>query len=140
MNKTERMMLLIDYGRDVALQMAQNIIDNHRYEMLVAPHEALTMIKVRESAENSLFYLGEVLITECRIRIDGVVGVGIIKGMEPELAQALALIDGAYRSGLAQRYLWDDLLVQVKQRQIEMIKQETNELALTKVDFSAMNQ
>ena len=41
------------------------------------------MVKVRESAQRTLFYLGEVLITECKVMINGFLGIGMVKGHEP---------------------------------------------------------
>src|SRR5699024_1231073 len=57
-----------------------------------------TMLKMRESAQNSLFYLGEVLVTECKVMLENDIGVGVVIGTEMELAKYLAIIDEAFEA------------------------------------------
>ncbi|MDK2780969.1 MAG: alpha-D-ribose 1-methylphosphonate 5-triphosphate synthase subunit PhnG [Trichococcus sp.] len=86
MNKTRRTRILIDYGKATAITMAEIIKEKYPIEMISEPTEALTMIKVRESAQNSLFYLGEVLVTETKVRVAGKLGIGLVKGHETDLS------------------------------------------------------
>lgn len=74
MNRKRRTRILIDFGKEESLKLAEIIENSYPIEMISEPSEALTMIKVRVSAKNSLFYLGEVLITETKVRIEGKVG------------------------------------------------------------------
>lgn len=131
---------MIDYGRAAALRMAKTIEGSYPIEMISEPNEALTMIKVRESAKNSLFYLGEVLITETRVRVVGKLGIGLVKGHEAELSRALAVIDAAYSAGLPETQEWQETLERLELAGKEAIDRRQRELARTKVNFETMNQ
>ena len=37
--------------------------------VLDEPHEELVMVQARETAQGSLFFLGEALMTSCRVRV-----------------------------------------------------------------------
>ena len=63
---------------------------------VVVPHQGLVMCDVRETARNSRFYLGEALMTECRVRIGEVEGLGVVLGTNGALAHDLAVVDAAY--------------------------------------------
>ncbi|WP_319469627.1 phosphonate C-P lyase system protein PhnG [uncultured Trichococcus sp.] len=140
MNKRRRTRILIDYGKAAALRMAGTIEGSYPIEMISEPNEALTMIKVRESAQNSLFYLGEVLITETKVRVAGKLGIGLVKGHEAELSRALAVIDAAYSAGLPETQEWQETLEQLELAGEEAIDRRQRELARTKVNFETMNQ
>ncbi|WP_320164242.1 phosphonate C-P lyase system protein PhnG [uncultured Trichococcus sp.] len=140
MNKRRRTRILIDYGKAAALRMAGTIEGSYPIEMISEPNEALTMIKVRESAQNSLFYLGEVLITETKVRVAGKLGIGLVKGHEAELSRALAVIDAAYSAGLPETQEWQETLEKLELAGEEAIDRRQRELARTKVNFETMNQ
>ena len=50
------------------------------------PREELVMVQVRETAQGTLFYLGEALMTSCRVRVGGHVGRGMILGSDSRRA------------------------------------------------------
>ncbi len=62
------------------------------------------MIKMRETAKRELFYLGEVLVTEAKVSINGTLGMGIVVGDNEELALNLAIIDCATNAILKKHY------------------------------------
>ena len=82
--------------RRVALDLAALIEGELPAEEVVAPHQGLVMNQVRETARNTRFYLGEALMTECRVRVAGADGLGVVLGADGELARALAVVDAAY--------------------------------------------
>lgn len=88
--------VLVQSDSRVARGLAELVEREVRVEDVVAPHQGLVMCQVRESARNSRFYLGEVLVTECRVRIGDEEGLGVLVGSDPEHARALAVIDAAY--------------------------------------------
>lgn len=131
---------MIDHGRGAALRMAETIEGSYPIEMISEPHEALTMIKVRETAKNSLFYLGEVLVTETKVRVAGKLGIGLVKGHEAQLSHALAVIDAAYSADLPETQEWQGILEQLELAGEKEIDRKQRELARTKVNFETMNQ
>lgn len=140
MNKTRRTRILIDYGKATAITMAEFIKEKYSIEMISEPTEALTMIKVRESAQNSLFYLGEVLVTETKVRVAGKLGIGLVKGHETDLSLALAIIDAAYSADLPETEKWQVLLEELERAGEDAIAHRIQQSARTKVNFETMNQ
>lgn len=53
--RAERTKLLIEVGREEALQMANEVCHHYEVIEIQAPREGLVMIKMRESAQQSLF-------------------------------------------------------------------------------------
>ena len=108
--------------------------------VLDEPREELVMVKVRETAQGSLFYLGEALATSCRVRIGQTVGIGLLLGSNRCRAFELAVADAAFSGPSGGEYAarWDDDL----RRELAAIDQrEADEIAraaTTRVDFSTM--
>lgn len=61
----------------------------------------LAMMPMRETAQGSSFYLGEILLAEAYVRAAGAEGYAACVGRDLERALALALIDAAHRAGVA---------------------------------------
>lgn len=120
--------------------MAEFIKEKYSIEMISEPTEALTMIKVREFAQNSLFYLGEVLVTETKVRVAGKLGIGLVKGHETDLSLALAIIDAAYSADLPETEKWQVLLEELERAGEDAIAHRIQQSARTKVNFETMNQ
>ncbi len=139
MNRKKRTEILIRGSAGIASQLAQEILDLYAVSIVEESHDGMVMVKMRESAQRSLFYLGEVLITECKVMINGDLGIGMVKGHEPELARNLAVIDAAYNGNLPETKLWKDILLAEDSR----INQENGKFAdsilKTKVNFETMN-
>ncbi len=129
---------LVDCGREEAIQFAEEITEKYEIEMISEPKEALVMVKMREHAQNGLFFLGEVLITECKLRIEGKVGLGLIKGNDPEFAKALAIIDAAFQSELSEVITMIPVIEALEQENEKRYLREVDMLAKTKVQFELM--
>lgn len=112
MNRARRTAILIDGSHSLAMYLAAEIANNHTVTVLEEPHNGLVMLKVREGGKKSLFYLGELLITECKVQLNNAIGIGIVKGDERELAYHLAVIDAAFAAGLPETANWPKILLQ----------------------------
>lgn len=95
-SRRRRTEALIEGDRAVALGIARTIADEADVTELSAPHQGLVMCEVRETSRNSRFYLGDALMSECRVRIGDAEGLGVVLGSDDELAHALAVIDAAF--------------------------------------------
>lgn len=95
-SRRERTEVLIEGDRALARDLAALIERAAEVVEVVAPHQGLVMCDVRETARNSRFYLGEALMTECRVRIGDVEGLGVVLGTDGALAHDLAVVDAAY--------------------------------------------
>lgn len=138
MKRSVRTRILIDGDPNLAKQLAEEIIAKYEYMEIIEPHYGLTMVKVRESAQNSLFHIGEVFITECKVEVADHVDTGIVVGMEDALAKHLAVIDAAYAAGLPETQQWNEKLQQAKQKIDDAKGKKHAELLQTKVNFETM--
>ncbi|GIP25071.1 phosphonate C-P lyase system protein PhnG [Paenibacillus sp. J23TS9] len=140
MKRRQRTEILIEGSRDLATSMAQDIADRYKVKLVEQPSQGLVMVKVRETAKRSLFYLGEVLVSECKAQVGGSLGIGLVKGHDHELAYQLAIIDAAYQAGLEETRAWDQALLAEEARIVAMRSRVFSEIAKTKVDFETMDE
>ena len=107
--------------------------------VLVKPAEkTLVMLKVRESVKQSLFYLGEIIATECLVEVDGNRGACVLMGDDQEKARAMAVIDAAHTAGFPQ---WPGVEARVNELGADVQRKRAEEAALhrkTQVRFSIM--
>ncbi len=96
LTRRTRTEVLVQSDPRVARELAELVEREVRVEDVVAPRQGLVMCQVRETARNARFYLGEVLVTECRVRIGDGEGLGVLVGSDADHARALAVIDAAY--------------------------------------------
>ena len=96
LTRRERTEVLVESGSALALELASLVEADTPARDIVPAHQGLVMCQVRETARNSRFYLSEVLVTESRVRIGGV-----LMGTDAAHARALAVIDAAYAMGQA---------------------------------------
>ena len=139
MIRKKRTEILIKGSPEVSVKLAQEILTVYDVKTIEEPNNSLVMVKVRESAKRSLFYLGEVLITECKVMINGILGIGMIKGHEPVLAYNLAIIDAAYNAYLPEIKEWTNLLLLEEVNINEECEALKNKVLKTKVNFDTMD-
>lgn len=139
MDRKRRTKIFIDFANEEVRAMAEELKNKYEVDLIQEPTEGLTMIKVRETAKNTLFYMGEVLVTECKVRLGGVLGIGIVKGKNEDLSEALAIVDAAFEAKLPETANWIRIFEQVEQRALDDLKVERSLIARTKVDFEMMN-
>lgn len=80
MNRRERSAILAAAASDEVKRIAQAIQERHDIQILKEPQKTLVMVKVRESVQGALFYLGEVLATESMVVVDGAKGASVVAG------------------------------------------------------------
>ena len=137
--RAERTKLLIDVGREEAFNMAQIIEAQYGVTEIQTAREGLVMVKMRESAQQSLFYIGEVLVTETKVKVSDAFGLGLVKEHDPQLSRALAIIDAAYNGQLPETTHWTqtfELLIKRLQQQQHETKRS---IERTKVQFNTMS-
>jgi len=69
-------------------------------EIIRGPRVGLVMMQAKESVEDEIFNLGEVLVSECAVTLGNFVGWGICMGENLKRASNLALIDLAFEASL----------------------------------------
>ncbi|PZX03014.1 alpha-D-ribose 1-methylphosphonate 5-triphosphate synthase subunit PhnG [Psychrobacillus insolitus] len=138
MKRRQRTEILIQGDSQLAQQFAESIMETYECREILAPQYGLTMIKMRETAKNSLFYIGEVLITEAKVEINNRIGIGIVVGMKDELAKHLAIIDAAYKADLPETTTWEVQLIKAEKQITKELAKKQAELFETKVSFETM--
>lgn len=94
MTKKEVSSILTKASLSEVETIVKSIKDKSDIKIIKPPQKTLIMVKVREPVKQSLFYLGEVLATECMVMIDEVRGASVIAGDDFEKAIQIAVIDG----------------------------------------------
>lgn len=98
--RLRRTRILVDGDERLADTLAIEIARGHEVTVLEGANEGLAMIRMRESAKNSRYNLGEALVTEAKAIVEGAIGIGIAVGRRRKLAENLAIIDAACNAGL----------------------------------------
>lgn len=140
MERKERTRILVEGDRNILDHIAREIEQSHDVALVKEPTEELVMLRVRESAKRSQFYLGEALMTSCVVRIGATYGYGMVTGEDHDKAFDLAVVDAAYTLDAEQceNKGWNALLAESDEH-IKAQKRKRNEALLkTQVDFSTM--
>jgi len=139
MTRNRRTRILVLGHPGLRKQLASMVRERCRVTVVQEPAWALVMLTVRESARNSLFHPGEVLVTEAKLIVDGAIGLGIIAGDQPAAAEELALIDGAWNASCDFISPWIPVLMEEEIRLQQRQAAEQAAILQTKVDFQTMD-
>lgn len=138
MNRKRRTEILIKGSSEIAKKISSEIEENYIVKIVEEPNYGLVMVKIREGAKKTLFYIGEVLVTEAKVLIEGKLGIGIISGNNTELAYCLGVIDAAYNASLKETKAWEEILICEEINIKKEIKKREAKILLTKVNFENM--
>ena len=140
MSRRTRTEILVESPAVLAHDLARAIEGELPVRVVVPPRQGLVMNQVRETARNSRFYLGEALMSECRVRIGDVEGLGVVLGSDDELARSLAVIDAAYALEPAPAVL-DEVERRLEMAGVQLERERAREAARTmgsRVSFDEM--
>lgn len=142
MNRKERTRVLVEGDAELLERMAREAQRECKVEVVRKPDQELVMLKVREDAQRSLFYLGEALMTSCTVRLGDAFGYGMVLGEDEQKAYLLAVVDAAYACADASLPLdeWDALLEEEHARLADERLLRNAALLRTQVDFSTMDE
>lgn len=145
MKRYERTRALVEGDPAIARALAHEVESRRgegAWEIAVVdePREELVMVQARETAQGSLFFLGEALMTSCRVRVGDAVGLGLVLGSDRCRAYELAVVDAVFSgaAGDAWASRWDASLRAELARVEARDQREARRTAATKVDFSTM--
>jgi alpha-D-ribose 1-methylphosphonate 5-triphosphate synthase subunit PhnG len=140
MSRSRRTRILVDGNPALGTALCTHIERVHPVRVVSEPREVLVMNQVRDGAKGALFYLGEALLTECRVALGEVIGIGLLLGSQRRRAFELAVIDAAFSqpTPLPEREQWVSLLEQEEKRLAGQTEQQQKRLDATRVDFATM--
>jgi alpha-D-ribose 1-methylphosphonate 5-triphosphate synthase subunit PhnG len=104
------------------------------------PAVATTMIRAEDSVEGQPFYLGEALVTECEVNVDGQPGFGLCLGDEPIRSYCIAFIDALIILSDDRLQAVEDFLSAQDEKITARLQTEQSLIQRTKVDFKLMEQ
>jgi alpha-D-ribose 1-methylphosphonate 5-triphosphate synthase subunit PhnG len=138
MNKKEMFKIMCKGSRDKVIELATGIEKKYDVKITKKPAKTLVMLKMRETAAGTKFYLGELLACEATVEIDKVPGMAITAGDDFDKVLAMAVIDAAFNAGLPETKLLNEILLEIEKEVIENEKKEFGNHLKSKVDFRVM--
>ena len=117
--------------------MSADIQKTYTPVIVKEPAKTLAMIKMREPVRQSLFYIGEVIVCEAAVEIDGVVGVAVLMGDDEAKTLDMAIIDAAANKGV---FAGMDALLALEKRQDDLVMRENAKHLKTMVNFESIDQ
>ncbi len=139
MTKHEMSAILAKASQSELGEIAEQIKAGSEIQILKEPKKTLVMVKARESVKNSLFYLGEVLATECMVTVDGAKGISVIAGDDFKKAVSAAIIDG-YLNGSKNKETVIEKIQQLGRQQKKGREQLNRQIRKSKVNFNVMGE
>ncbi|EQG30886.1 phosphonate C-P lyase system protein PhnG [Clostridioides difficile DA00129] len=119
------------------------IKDTSSISIIKEPNLATVMVRANESVKNTTFNLGEILVTECSVKVDESLGYGIVSENNNKKAIYLAAIDAVLHSNNSK---FDELKNYINKsvyeenlRYEQEIIDEFSLINKTKVQFNAMD-
>lgn len=136
MEKRRLFKILAKTDRTVVIDMAEKVKQKSEMVVVKEPEKALTMIKMREPVKESLFYLGEVIITEATVSVNGINGTAVTMGDDFDKTLSMAIIDAAYNADLFEE---ESVLLELEKEQISKEEKENAMFMKTMVNFHSMD-
>ncbi len=142
--QTLRSEVLAEAPLEELVQWVGQIEEVAEVTVMKKPELGLVMMRVKESVEEQMFNLGELLITECTVSVDGDLGFSAILGQHEQKGKALAIIDAVLHSPSIK---WVDIKIEIEkwlevkrhQQEFEKKKQFVM-MNRTKVNFDVMDE
>lgn len=126
--------------REDVISVSKRISDNYSVISVRPAQKTLAMLKVREPVSASLFYLGEMLCSECMVEINGVKGFAVLAGDDFDKVTAAAVIDSALNAGLPEKDEIEKEIFLLEKKQRDSRKNMNAAIMKSKVNFSVMGE
>ena len=137
MEKKRLTKIMAKADRENIASLAAEIQKTYSPVIVKEPGKTLTMIKMREPVKQSLFYIGEVIVCEATVEIDGVQGAAVLMGDDAEKTLDMAIIDAAINKGIFDGI---DTLLELEKEQNDLVMQENAMHLKTMVNFVSIDQ
>jgi len=134
LTREERFEALAVAEEDRMVAVADQILGSYAVTVLRPPASGAVMMRAIETAEGSVFNLGEVAVTEAEVEIRGERGYCMVMGYAPQKALAGAVLDAAAEAAISVEAI-DALLGETLDAMNETRRAEWVSLAPTRVQF-----
>lgn len=136
MEKKRLSKILARADREIVAGLSADIQKKHSVTVIKEPGKTLAMIKMREPVRRSLFYLGEVIVCEAVVELNGVKGMTVTMGDDTDKTLDMAIVDAAVNGGI---FTGIETLLALEKRQQEKIMRENALHMKTMVNFESMD-
>lgn len=141
LTRERRCELLAAAEHDEIVPLAERLVANGESPeptVITPPQVGMAVLQVREPVEQSRFYLGEVLVTECAVEVAGVPGWCMRAGDDRIAALAGALLDAVAAAELPAREEIDAVCTQIAVRREQQDAAQWAEIKSTTVSFEEL--
>ena len=137
MDRTDRCELLAQLTDAEIERLASLVLDEHARNptLIVPPTVGMVMARVAEGAHGDVFNFGEVLVTECHVRIGQSEGWSMVMGSRPKAALRAASIDAVLAAGTVDPGEIDARLLALSVARDAAVAAGRAHLAETRVQF-----
>ena len=129
--------IISDTDEDL-ISSLMGMLSDMDFEVVTPPALGLIMMNVKDSTD-TIFHLGEVLVTQASVNWKDTIGHGCVVGHREDAAMVLACLDALTRSELYEPN--DDLFIAIKRIHRKVLGRRQNDAritATTRVDFRSM--
>ena len=137
MDKRRFTKVLARADRNEVAALSAEIQQTYRPVIVKEPGKTLTMIKLRDPIKQGMFYIGEVIVCEAMVEIDGIQGISVLMGDDADKALDMAIIDAAANKGVFYDF---ERLAELEEKQNKRVMQEHAMNLKTMVNFESMDQ
>ena len=141
LTREQRCELLAVAEHEEIVPLAERLVANGESPeptVIRPPEVGMAVLQVREPVEQSRFYLGEVLVTECTVEVAGVPGWSMRAGDDRIAALAAALLDAVAAAELPARAEIDAVCAQIAERREQQDAAQWAEIKSTTVSFEEL--
>lgn len=136
MDRTSRCELLAGLPDADLARLAEQVVDSAAPPLYITPPTVgMVMVRVADGARNEIFNVGEVLVTECHVRIGEAEGWAMVQGSRPTGALHAAAIDAVLTGGHPSSVAVDAQLTAMTAARLAQEVAERRELDATRVRF-----
>jgi len=137
MDRQRRFEALTAIPEQAAAGLAELVLDGSLGEVAIItpPTVGMVMARAADGARGEVFNLGEVLVTEARVSVDGHEGWGMVLGRAPDHALSVAVVDAGMEAGHPQRDAIERELAALAADAADAASQEWQRIAPTRVQF-----
>jgi len=137
MEKKRLFKILTNTDRQSIASLSAAVRAVYKPVIITQPGKSLAMVKMREPVKQSLFYIGEVIVCEAVVELDGVKGVAVAMGDDLEKTLDMAIIDAAINKGV---FTGMDILLTLEKEQNDRVMRENAMHLKTMVKFDSLDQ
>lgn len=135
--------ILCNINQEKLREYCDEVIKVGNLEVIKEPSIGLVMARSKESVNQAVFNLGEVLITDCTVKLDEAFGYGVVMGNNREKAKYIAVIDALmHLESPTYKDLNKELEEMLKEEEKLQKKSKMEEFARvnkTKINFNSMD-